>query len=84
MESKHKRINMTKTFQEPVLSRPIQRLPFSDAFKAAAAQNEFHTLGELIQAAPGYELLNYEGFDYHLLVEYTTLLERHRLAHYLN
>lgn len=75
---------MAKTFDEPILNQSIQDMDASDAFKLVTGLYGYRTLADLLQIKNPYDLLHHPGFDYHLLAEYTGILEKNQVAHYLN
>jgi len=75
---------MQRSYPETILHRPLTELELSEAFKKASREHEFHTLADLLRIENPYDILKLEGFDYHLLAEYVKLLEKYKVAHYLN
>ena len=75
---------MAKEYKDAVLNQPIAQLEASEAFKKITQDCGYQTLSDLLQLGNGYELLKHRGFNYHLINEYVSLLEKYGVAHYLN
>ena len=74
---------MPKTFQEPILNQPISELKMSDTFKKLTLQYQLKTIGDILNMPTPNDLLQHEGFDYRLLMEFTAFLTKNGLGHYL-
>jgi len=74
---------MTKTFQEPILNQPISELEMSTVFKKLTLQYHFKTLGDILKMPTPNHLLLHQGFDLRHLMEFTAILTKNNLGHYL-
>jgi len=66
----------------PLLQRPIYELPFSPGFLTMASENGIPTLSNLL-ARKVHEMMNLDGFNYHLLDELVKFLRQNGLTQYL-
>lgn len=62
------------------LSKPIQDLPFTFDFRRVTAKHGFNTVGEMAVLHVS-DLMKIEGFNYHLLQEFTQFMVQHKLSH---
>ena len=68
--------------KQKILNQKITELPFTEEFKSVSQKLCFNTIGEMLDK-PAAELLELEGFTYHLLQELIQLLEEKGLANLL-
>jgi DNA-directed RNA polymerase alpha subunit len=68
--------------EQEILNQCIRNLHFSEDFKSVSQKFGFNTIGELIDK-PVAELLEIDGFNYHLLQELIQFLEEKGLANQL-
>lgn len=61
-----------------ILEKPLAQLPTSNEFLEMANRNQFQNLAQLLKY-PVHELLNLEGFNYHLLDELIMILKANDL-----
>jgi len=74
---------MKKTFAAPILNQPITELEISEEFKKLTLKYRYQTLGDILNLPKPYGLLQHEGFNYRLLMEFTETLTKNGLGHYL-
>lgn len=65
-----------------ILNLSIKNLPFSEDFRSVSQQSGFKTIAEILDK-PIPELLEIDGFNYHLLQELIQFLEEKGLANLL-
>ena len=65
-----------------ILNQSIKNLPFSEDFKSVSRQSGFNKIGEIVDK-PAAQLLEIDGFTYHLLQELIQFLEGKDLANLL-
>ena len=68
--------------KQEILNQSIKNLPFSEDLKSVSHKLGFNTMGEMIDK-PAAQLLELDGFTYHLLQELIQFLEEKGLANLL-
>ena len=66
--------------EQEILSQNISDLPFPGDFKSVSEKIGFKTIGEMVDKHVN-ELLDLEGFTYHMLQEYTQFMQENNLSH---
>lgn len=74
---------MNRLFPEKMLHRPISELDLSEKFKRLAEKHGFHSLADILKLDKPKNLLNYEGFDMVLIMEFTNFLSANGMRKYL-
>lgn len=74
---------MKKTFEEPLLNQPISELAMTEEFKRLTLKYHIKTLGDILNLPQPYDILQHEGFNFRLLMEFTGMLSKNGLRHYL-
>ena len=63
-----------------ILNKPIADLPFTDDFKSVAQKLDFKTIGDMA-AVHVANLLELDGFTYHMLQEFVQFMQENNLSH---
>jgi hypothetical protein len=66
--------------EQKILSQLISDLPFPEDFKSVSKKLGFKTIGDMA-ARHVNELLESDGFTYHMLQEYTQFMQENNLSH---
>ncbi len=65
--------------EQEILSQNISDLPFPDDFRSVSEKIGFKTIGEMADKHVN-ELLELDGFTYHMLQEYIQFMQQNDLA----
>jgi len=68
--------------EQKILGQRINDLPFSEDFKKVSNKLGFHTIEQMANI-PVTELLNLEGYTYHILQEFAEFMQQNDLYKYL-
>jgi hypothetical protein len=66
--------------EEKILNQKIVDLPFSEDFKTFSKKLGFTTVADIVTIHAS-DLIQSEGFTYHMLQEFTQFMQENKLSH---
>lgn len=75
---------MRKKIEEPILNKPVSELKATEEFKKICKKYGYRSLADILKLEKPYDLLQHEGFGMRMLAEFSRILMKNGLTHYLN